>query len=181
MKQFWSLQAVILCSYCFHLLYGNSAGILYINITLISSLCARSIAGLSSSYSYHTLSILAAVLTSDATVVCPGDTITFTCSVRGDNVTWAVYTPPGFAIAEHTIVVSDPISVISTSTGLRFQAVFTGISGGVITTILTNLNDISLGYGDTVACSGQDSADNLTITRPGKITIKSWCYKCTYL
>ncbi len=64
----------------------------------------------------------------------------------------------------------------TTSSGLRLQAVLTGISGGVITATLTNLNDISFGYGDAVACTGKLTqtalfSNNLTITRPGIILV----------
>ncbi len=106
-------------------------------------------------------------------MVCPNDTIIFTCSLPGDNVTWEVYIPPGFGIAV-ILVMSEaqPTGIITTSAGLRMQGAVTDFSGGGITATLTNLNDISLGYDNTVACTGQDtlsSEDILTITRPGKI------------
>ncbi len=68
-------------------------------------------------------------------MVCPNDTIIFTCSLPGDNVTWEVYTPPDFGIAENTLrlVVSEaqPARIVPTSAGLRLQAV-TDFSGGEI-------------------------------------------------
>lgn len=117
----------------------------------------------------HLLSISTATLTVNATVACPNDTIIFTCSLPGDNVTWEVYTPPGFNIALRLVV--SEAQPTTTSADLRLEGAVTDFSRGRITATLTVIS-FGLGYGTTVACIGQDtlsSADILTITRPGKI------------
>ena len=116
----------------------------------------------------YVLSISAAVLISNATVVCPNNTIIFTCSLPGDTVTWEVYTPPGFGIAENTLrLVVSEAQPTTTSADLRLEGAVTDFSGGVITATLTS---ISLGYGDTVYnMTRHKCLDILTITRPSKI------------
>ncbi|XP_064389990.1 uncharacterized protein LOC135337903 isoform X2 [Halichondria panicea] len=107
-----------------------------------------------------------ATLIVNATVVCPNDTIIFTCSLPGDNVTWEVYTPPGFNIALRLVV--SEAQPTTTSADLRLEGAVTDFSRGRITATLTVIS-FGLGYGTTVACIGQDtlsSADILTITRP---------------
>ena len=123
----------------------------------------------------HLLSISTATLTVNATVACPNDTIIFTCSLPGDNVTWEVYTPPAFGITENTLrLVMSEAQPTMTSADLRLEGAVTDFSGGRITATLTV---ISFGYGTTVACIGQDTLSSADILTTGKLLQLFYCHE----
>ncbi len=111
------------------------------------------------------LAIFAATLTSTATVACPDDTVTFTCTLPGSFIRWSI-TPLQEVMFSITLSASN---VDSTQGTPAFRGVLTDSNGGMVTATLTSLSEASAVEGTMVECEGESSQEGpLTITVAGE-------------
>ncbi|XP_064383517.1 mucin-2-like [Halichondria panicea] len=111
--------------------------------------------------SIQLFSLAAATLISTPPVVCPDDTVTFTCTLPGSLIRWTVTPPQGqmFLITLSTSNTED------TQGNPAFRGVLTDSSGGMLTATLTSLSETSIVEGTMVLCEGASSQEGpLTIT-----------------
>ncbi|XP_064403636.1 uncharacterized protein LOC135349082 [Halichondria panicea] len=99
-----------------------------------------------------------ATLTLNPTVACPGDTVTFTCTLPGAmaaSTVWTVTPPlePGMVIVAVSGAVSvDALTNTFGSVGFMFRADFLGFNGGMVTSTLTNITMVTALTGAIVDC-----------------------------
>ena len=107
---------------------------------------------------------------SNVSVACPGQTVSFTCTLPGSFVQWSVDPPPasGLSRAVSGFLSANELDQTFTfgSTGFMFQAVLTDVSGGNLTTALNTITEVSSLSGSMVTCTGEGS---LTIQVAGKL------------
>ena len=95
-----------------------------------------------------------AALTSNPSVACPGDTVTFTCTLPGNEVRWEVTPPPGSSTSDASGIVNSTIPTLSIGpTGFMFQAVYIETSGEMTTATLTTVTEVSTLEGSMVMCN----------------------------
>ncbi len=99
-------------------------------------------------------------------MVCPDDTVTFTCTLLGSSIRWDI-TPLQEAMFSITVSTSNTDSTQGTP---AFRGVLTDSSGGMLTATLTSLSDASTVEGTMVECVGGSSREGpLTITVAGEL------------
>ncbi|XP_064403144.1 sushi, von Willebrand factor type A, EGF and pentraxin domain-containing protein 1-like [Halichondria panicea] len=111
--------------------------------------------------SIQLFSLAAATLTTIPTVACPGDTVTFTCTLPGTLIRWDVTPPQGarFSISLRTSNTDE------TRANPAFRGVLTDSNGAMLTATLTSLSEASTVEGTMVECVGVSSREGpLTIT-----------------
>ncbi len=101
-------------------------------------------------------------------MACPGDTVTFTCTLPGSLIRWKVTPPtvhgPSFRL---TLIFTSSENVAVTEGNPAFRGVLTD-SSGPLTATLTSLSEASIVEGTMVLCEGASSQEGpLTITVPG--------------
>ena len=108
---------------------------------------------------------------------CPGDTVTFTCTLPGSLIRWKV-TPPTVQGASFrlTLIFTGSVNVAVTEGNPAFRGVLTDSSGGMLTATLTSLSEASTVEGFMVECEGASSQEGpLTITMAGE-----WLVECIH-
>ncbi|XP_064403403.1 uncharacterized protein LOC135348934 [Halichondria panicea] len=110
--------------------------------------------------SMQLFSLAAATLTSIPPVACPGDTVTFTCTLPGSLIRWTVTSPQ---LQVFTVTVDSNTN--ETQGDPAFRGVLTDSRGGMVTATLTSLSEASIVEGTMVECLGASSQEGpLTIT-----------------
>ena len=99
---------------------------------------------------------------SNISVACPGQSVTFSCTVTGVLLQWEMSPPAssGFSLLDDTVSSSTPIGVpliIGSNTAFQFQRVRTVSNPGELSSTLTTISDISSVRGTLVTCQTQSS------------------------
>ena len=116
--------------------------------------------------------VLQATLVSNVDVTCPGDPVTFTCTIAGGILQWEMSPPPGtsFSIFDDTVSENTPINVsmiVGSQAGFQFERVRTVSNQGELRSTLTTVsNNLSSLNGTIVTCQTQGS---LTIQVAGML------------
>ncbi len=94
---------------------------------------------------------------SNTSVVCPGETVLFTCSGTGTALRWQVEPPAEFGLmsVQSAIFLSSLVGRRDTfgSGVIMFEAVLVINDGGTLTSTLINLSEVSVLDGSNVTCS----------------------------
>ena len=103
-------------------------------------------------------------------MACPGDTVTFTCTLPGSLIRWKVTPPkvqgPSFRL---TLIFTGSGNVAVTEGNPAFRGVLTDSSRGMLTATLTSLSEASIVEGTMALCEGASSQEGpLTITVAGE-------------
>ncbi len=101
-------------------------------------------------------------------MACPGDTVTFTCTLPGTLIRWDVTPPQGarFSISLRTSNTDE------TRANPAFRGVLTDSNGAMLTATLTSLSEASTVEGTMVECVGVSSREGpLTITVAGEFFV----------
>ncbi len=103
-------------------------------------------------------------------MACPGDTVTFTCTLPDSLIRWKVTPPtvqgPSFRL---TLIFTGSENVAVTEGNPAFRGVLTDSGGGMLTATLTSLSEASIVEGTMVLCEGASSQEGpLTITVAGE-------------
>ena len=112
-------------------------------------------------------------LMSNVSVACPGETVSFACTLPGTLLQWTVDPPTGSGLmrADSGVLLAGQLNetIPFGSTGFMFQAVLTDASGGNLTSTLTTITDVSLLSGSMVTCIGATQEGPLSIQIAGEL------------
>ena len=107
----------------------------------------------------------------NASVACPDDAVTFTCTVTGTSIQWMVVGPPGSSISTVTVLVrttamiDDPL-IVGSDPRFMFESVRIAANDGDLRSTLTTVSNISSLGGSMVTCVEQEQGP-LTIQLAG--------------
>ena len=123
-------------------------------------------------YYIFTLSVaLEATLVTNASVACPDDVVTFTCTVTGTSLMWIIDAPPDSGLSQVTSNVRSNIPIneaqlVGIIQEFKFEIVRTAADEGKLRSTLTTVSNISSYNGSVVTCVGQEQGP-LTIQLAG--------------
>ena len=121
----------------------------------------------------------------NASVACPDDVVTFTCTVTGTFLNWMVVGPSASGISTVTVLVrtttliDDPL-IVGSDPRFMFERVRIAANDGDLRSTLTTVSNVSLLGGSVVTCVEQEQGP-LTIQVAGiksNCSMKFACVKC---